>query len=97
MAEISNTVQPLSDIGVRTVGFPKFIKWDISGDKVKYDLHSTSYRFLHHPPQIVPEQVLQQLPGITPVCQSLPQPGDILDALHLGGQLLAAVQVAAQA
>lgn len=26
MAEISNTVQPLSDFGVRTVGFPKFIK-----------------------------------------------------------------------
>lgn len=43
MAEISNTVQPLSDFGVRTVGVPKFIKWDISGDKVKYDLLSTSY------------------------------------------------------
>ena len=45
MAEISNTVQPLSDFGVRTVGVPKFIKRDISGDKVKYDLHSTSRFF----------------------------------------------------
>ena len=42
MAEISNTVQPLSDFGVRTVGVPKFIEGVISGDKVIYDLHNSS-------------------------------------------------------
>ena len=51
---------------------------------------------LYQPPQIVPEQVLQQRLGIAPVRQRLPQQRHILQTLHPAGQQLAAVHVAAQ-